>query len=166
LNQLEKAFLVIERGEIKMAAGDVIYEYGFFLLPTSKNATANIAKGDVVSLKDGRKCMAGDDGPFGVAITDIANGEDMKGKVLIKGIVKVVASGSIGQFTYVAPDDNGKVKAAAALSVSVPIGDTPVTSNAAQPNLVETGSYCPDGLVGTALEAASANGDVITIILQ
>jgi hypothetical protein len=149
-----------------MAAGDVMYEYGFFLLPTSKTATAAISKGDVVSLTDGRKCAAGDDGPFGVAITDIANGEDMKGKVLIKGVVKVVASGSIGQFAYVAPDNNGKVKAATALSVSVPTGDTPVTSNAAQPNLVEAGSYCPDGLVGAALEAASANGDVITIILQ
>jgi hypothetical protein len=149
-----------------MAAGDVIYEYGFFILPTSKNATAAIAKGDVVSLQDGRKCAAGDDGPFGVAIADIANGEDMKGKVLIKGVVKVVASGSISQFAYVAPDANGKVKAAAVLSVSVPTGETPVTSNAAQPNLLEAGSYCPDGLVGAALEAANANGDVITIILQ
>ncbi|MEM2925696.1 MAG: DUF2190 family protein [Methanocellales archaeon] len=149
-----------------MAAGNVIYEYGFFLLPVSKTAAAAIAKGDVVSLADGRKCAAGDDGPFGVAITDIASGEDMKGKVLIKGVVKVVASGAIGQFKFVAPDANGKVKEAAALSVSIPSGETTVTSTAAQPNLVEAGSYCPDGLVGTALEAASANGDVIAIILQ
>jgi len=148
-----------------MAAGDVMYEYAFFLLPTSKTATAAIATGDVVSLADGRKCAAGDDGPFGVAIADIANGEDMKGKVLIKGIVKVVASGAIAQFKFVAPDANGRIKAAVPLSVTVPSGATAVTSTAAQPDLVEAGSYCPDGLVGTALEAASANGDIITIIL-
>jgi len=120
-----------------MSAGDVIYEYGFWLLPTSKNATAAISKGDVVSLPDGRKCATGDSGPFGVAITDIASGENMQGKVLIKGTAKVVTSGAISQFAYVAPDNNGKVKAAGAT----------------------------DSKVGVALEAASASGDIITIIL-
>lgn len=139
-----------------------MYEYAFFLLPTSKTATADIAKGDVVSLPDGRKCAAGDDGPFGVAVRDIANGEDLKGKVLVKGVVKVVANGAIAQFKYVAPDANGRVKQAS--PVAIPEGATTVTSTAAQPPL--TGSYCPDGLVGRALEAASAAGDEITVMLE
>lgn len=145
-----------------MAAGDVMYEFNFFLLPVSKAAAADIAKGDVVSLADGRKCQAGDDGPFGVAVRDIAAGEDMKGKVLIRGIVKVKASGAIAQFKYVAPDANGKVKQAS--PVAIPSGTTTVTSTSANPAL--TGSYGPDGLVGRSLEAASADGDEITIILE
>lgn len=148
-----------------MAAGDVVYEYAYMLLPTSKNATAAINKGEVVSLKDGRKCAAADPGPFGVAVTNIANGADMKGKVLIKGVVDVVASGQIGQFNFVKPDSDGKVAQASKISVSVPSGSTSVLSKSAQPDLTEAGSIPPDGLVGMALDAASSNGDVITVIL-
>ncbi len=150
----------------KLAAGDVRYEFSYMKLPTSKNATADIAKGEVVSLKDGRKCAASDPGPFGVATEAISNGSDMRGKVLIKGVVDVTASGSIGQFNYVKPDANGKVAQAAKITVTVPSGSTSVLSKAAQPDLTETGSIPPDGLVGRALDAASLDGDVITILLE
>jgi len=149
-----------------MAAGDIRYEYAFWLLPVSKNATAAISKGDVVSLPDGRKCAAGDGGPFGVAIADIASGEDMKGKVLVKGAVDVVANGAISQLKFVKPAANGRVEAAAKMAVAVPSGATTVTSTAAQPDLTESGSIPPDGLVGLTLDAASNAGDVITILLD
>ena len=149
-----------------MAAGDIKYEYAFFLLPTSKNATAAIAKGDVVSLPDGRKCAAGDGGPFGIAIKAIASGEDMKDKVLIKGAADVVADGAINQFTYVKPAANGQVEAAAKIAVAVPAGATTVPSTAAQPDLTESGSIPPDGLVGYALDAAAGAGSVFTLLLE
>lgn len=149
-----------------MAAGDIPYEYGFFMLPTSKNATAAIAKGDVVSLPDGRKCAAGDGGPFGVAIKAIASGADMKGNVLIKGAADVVAAGTISQFSYVKPAANGQVDAASKISVAVPSGGTTVTSTAAQPDLTESGSIPPDGLAGYALDAAAGASSVFTLLLE
>ncbi len=149
-----------------MAAGDVKYEFNYMVLPTSKNAAAAITKGEVVSLKDGRKTAALDPGPFGVAIADIANATDMKGKVLIKGVVDVTASGQVGQFNFVKPDANGKVAQAAKIAVAVPAGATAVTSKAAQPDLTESGSIPPDGLVGRALDAAAQDGDVITVLLE
>lgn len=150
-----------------MAAGDIKYEQvPFWLLPVSKNATADISKGDVVSLPDGRKCAAGDGGPFGVAIADITSGEDMRGKVLVKGAVDVVAAGAISQFNFVKPAANGQVDVAAKIAVAVPSGATPVTSDAAQPDLTESGSIPPDGLVGRTLDAASTAGDLITVLLD
>jgi len=148
-----------------MAAGDIQYEYAFWLLPVSKNATAAITKGDVVSLPNGRKCTTGDGGPFGVAIADIVNGEDMKGKVLFKGAIDVVANGVINQFTYLKPAANGRVESATKIAVAVPSGATPVTSTAAQPDLTESGSIPPDGLVGSNLDPAAQAGDIITILL-
>jgi len=53
---------------------------------------------------------------------------------------------------------NGKLKAAADISVSVPSGTTTVTSNAAQPDLVEIGSIPPYGvIVGFAEESVDAS---------
>jgi len=62
----------------------------------------------------------------------------MKGKVLLKGVVRVVASGSVSQLTLVAPDDNGKVKSGGS----------------------------GDAVVGLALESAGSTGGEITIILR
>jgi len=149
-----------------LAAGDVKYEFNYMVLPTSKNATADIAKGEAVSLKDGRRTAASDPGPFGVAIAAIASGAEMKGKVLIKGVVDVTASGIVGQFNFVKPDANGKVAQASTINVVVPAGSTAVTSKAAQPTLTKSGSIPPDGLLGRALDAAGADGDVITVLLE
>jgi len=53
---------------------------------------------------------------------------------------------------------NGKLKAAALISVSVPTGATQVTSNAAQPDLTEIGSIPPYGpIVAYAEESVDAS---------
>jgi len=54
---------------------------------------------------------------------------------------------------------DGKVRKASALSVSVPSGSTTVTSDAAQPNLVEAGSAMPGGpIIAYAEESQDASG--------
>jgi hypothetical protein len=90
-------------------AGDIDMTHDFFLLPASKNATAAIAKGQIVSLKDGRPWQTGDKGPFGVANQAVASGADMKGKVLVDGVVWVAAGGAIAQFSAVVPSDVDEV---------------------------------------------------------
>ena len=124
-----------------MAAGDIAYEYAFFLLPVSKTASTAISKGQLVKLSDGDPAASGDYGPFGIAIDDIAANEDMKGKVLIKGVAYATAGGAISALTYVKAGDGGKVV-----------------------DFVE-GTDAESLIVGIALEAASGDGDVIKIML-
>ncbi len=93
------------------SAGDIDMTHDFFLLPSSKNATAAIAKGDIVTLSAGRKFAAGDKGPYGVATQAIASGADMKGKVIIDGVVYVKAVGAILQFSAVMPASATQVSA-------------------------------------------------------
>ena len=124
-----------------MAAGDIAYEYSFFLLPVSKTAAANITKGQLVDLDGGDPADSGDYGPFGIAIDDIAANEDMKGKVLIKGVAYATAGGAISALTYVKAGTDGKVV-----------------------DFVE-GTDTEALIAGVALEAASGDGDVIKIML-
>jgi hypothetical protein len=123
-----------------MPAGDVCYEFGFWTLPSSKAAASSIAKGEVVDLSQARRCAQGDTGPFGVALEAIPQGADMRGRVLMKGVVYVAAGGAVGALSYVRPGDGGAVLAAQRIAVTVPSGEVAVTSTAAQPNLVESGS--------------------------
>ncbi len=90
-------------------AGDIDMTHDFFLLPSSKNATAAIAKGDIVTLSAGRKFAAGDKGPYGVAREAVSSGADMKGKVAIDGVVYVKAVGAISQFSTVMPANGTEV---------------------------------------------------------
>jgi len=143
-----------------LAVGDIAFEYAFFLLPVTKVSTAAITKGELVSLKDGRKAAAGDPGPFGIAVAAIASGEDMKGKVLIKGVAYVAASGVISQFAYAKPDANGKVAAAAKIAVAYDSG-----ANTVGTNPVESGSIPPDGLAGMVLDATTSDGDLTRLVL-
>jgi hypothetical protein len=83
--------------------------HDFFFLPVSKNATAAITKGQIVSLKDGRPWQAGDKGPFGIANQNVASGADMRGKIVIHGVVWVAADGAISQFASVVPTDVDEV---------------------------------------------------------
>jgi hypothetical protein len=85
------------------SAGDIDMTHDFFLLPSSKNATADITKGDIVTLSAGRKWAWGDKGPYGVATQAITNGTNMKGKVIVDGVVYVKAVGAISQFSAVMP---------------------------------------------------------------
>jgi hypothetical protein len=62
---------------------------------------------------------------------------------------------------------NGKVRKASALSVTVPAGGTTVTSDAAQPNLVEAGSTMPGGpILAYAEESQDASGGDKAIIAK
>lgn len=62
---------------------------------------------------------------------------------------------------------DGKVRKAVALSVSVPAGGTTVTSDAAQPNLVEAGSAMPGGpIVAYAEESQDASGGDKVIVAK
>jgi len=101
------------------SAGDIDMTHDFFLLPSSKNATADIAKGDIVTLSAGRKWQAGDKGPYGVAYQAIKSGADMKGKVLVDGVVWVVADDVISQFSAVVPTAAAKVSAISGVTVTV-----------------------------------------------
>jgi hypothetical protein len=100
-------------------AGDIDMTHDFFLLPSSKNATAAIAKGNIVSLKDGRPWQSGDKGPFGVANQAVANGADMKGKILVDGVVWVQAGGAINQYASIVPSDVDEVSEQDGYSVAV-----------------------------------------------
>ncbi len=125
-----------------MAAGDIKYEYGLWLLPVSKTAEADISKGQLVSLSDGVPAAAGDHAPFGVAIEDIASGEDMRGKIIISGVVEVVAGGPISALSYVKAGDGGKVV-----------------------DYVE-GTDAESLIAGIALDAAAGDGDIIRLLLR
>jgi len=62
---------------------------------------------------------------------------------------------------------NGKLKAAAAIAVSVPAGATAVTSTAAQPDLLEIGSIPPYGvIVGFAEESVDASAADKSIMVR
>lgn len=119
-----------------MAPGDVNRLRDFTLLDYSLAATADIKKGDIVTLAKGAPFTAGDDGPFGVANQAIKTDADMKGKVLIHGVVSVLADGAIDAQTYVKP----------ASSTKVHTGVTGITE-----------------LLGETMEAATETGDEIDV---
>ncbi len=130
------------------SAGD-IDSADFRLLLSSKNATAAIAKGNIVSLRDGRPWQSGDKGPFGIANQAVASGADMKGKIVVDGVVWVQAGGAINQFASVVPSDVDEVSEQDGYSVTV------------------SGSTGTGGLLlaEVAYDAAVNDGDLIRIDL-
>ncbi len=141
-------------------AGDVDITHDFFLLPSSKNAASAIAKGDIVQLNAARTWTAGDKGPFGVAREAIASGADMKGKVVLDGVVWILANAAISQFDAVTPATGQRV--ATAVALAIPSGGTAMTSTSANPAL--TGSLPTGGMVmGMALDVASGAGVLLRV---
>jgi hypothetical protein len=139
------------------SAGDVDMAQGFFFLPASKNATATITKGQIISLKDGRPWQAGDKGPFGIANQAVASGADMKGKVVINGVVFVAADAAIAQFAPVVPVDVDEVATATVLALGT----------GASGGTGMTGSLLPGGLLlGMAFDAAVNDGDLLRVQLR
>jgi hypothetical protein len=130
-------------------AGDVDMNVDFLLLPFDKNATAAIAKGQIVSLKDARPWQTGDKGPFGIANQAVSSGSSMRGKVLIDGVIWVAAGGAINQFSPVVPSDVDEVSEQDGYIVTVS-GST------------GTGALL---LGDMALDAAVNDGDLIRILL-
>jgi len=92
-----------------MAPGDVNRLRDFTLLDYSVTATADVAKGDIVTLKAGRKWQSGDGGPYGVATRATSSGVDLKGRVLIDGVVAVLCSKTVTVQTYVKPASSTQV---------------------------------------------------------
>lgn len=129
----------------------------------SIKAAADLLKHRCVGL-DGNYAPA-DGYAAGVLNADTKTGN--MGPVAYKGVTIVTAKGVITAGKKVAVDaDAGKVKEASALSVTVPTGSTPVTSDAAQPNLVEAGGILPQLVIGTAWDAAVNDGDLIRVKLD
>ncbi len=138
------------------SAGDIDKIGDYLLLPVSKNSTATITKGQIISLKDGRPWQAGDKGPFGVANQNVASGANMQGKILIDGVVWVAADAAIVQYAPVVPIDVDEVATATALALGT----------GASGGTGMTGSLMPGGmLLGTAWDVASADGDLIRVDL-
>ena len=73
---------------------------------------------------------------FGVALKSGGVGESIP--VLVRGIVKMTASGVITTGSPVKSDDNGVV-VAAAVTVTIPTGTTTVTSSSANPSMMIEG---------------------------
>jgi hypothetical protein len=91
------------------SAGDIDMAHDFFFLPVTKLATAAINKGDIVTLSAGRSFQDGDVGPYGIANQAIASGADMKGKVVIDGVVYVKTVGALSQFAMAMPASSTEV---------------------------------------------------------
>jgi hypothetical protein len=122
-----------------MAPGDVNRLRDFILLDYSLTATAAMSKGDIVTLKSGRKWQSGDVGPYGVATQAISNGAEMKGKVLRHGVVAMLVDSAVAAHTYVKP----------ATATKVHTGVTAITD-----------------CLGESMEDASADGDEIDVELE
>ncbi len=131
------------------------------VLTTSIQATADILKHRFIGF-NGNYASA-DSRALGVSGADTKAGQYIP--VVAVGIALVEASGAISAGAAVAVAANGKAQAATAFSVSVPSGVTAVTSDAAQPNLIEAGGVLPQAVMGYALDSASADGDIIRILL-
>lgn len=97
------------------------------------------------------------------------NGGDMA--VISLGVAVVKSGGAITAGQRVVSDATGRAVAAVAASVAVtvPSGATAVTSDAAQPNLVETigatSAYLPYYVAGVALDAAGGANEFIRVKL-
>jgi hypothetical protein len=147
-----------------VAAGDVILEAEFQMLAFTKLATAAIAKGDIVTLNAGRKWTTGDKGPYGVARQAIANGADMKGKVVVDGPVYVVADDAIVQFKKVVPSAAAKVSECAAMTGTLTTGTDHVTLAS---GTTLAGGIPPEGWpLGTSQSAATGDGDLIIVDVE
>lgn len=137
-------------------AGDIDMTSDFFLLPVTKLSTAAITKGQIVSLKDGRPWQAGDLGPFGVANQAVASGADMRGKVLIDGVIWVAAGAAVSQYADVVPGDTDEVIPATVLALGT----------GASGGTGMSGSLMPGGdILGTAYDVAVNDGDLIRVDL-
>jgi hypothetical protein len=112
---------------------------------------------------DGNYCGA-DAKALGVSETDTKAGQQCP--VIVYGIALVEAGGAISKGQAVKSDANGKAVAATNFSVSVPAGATTVTSDAAQPDLVEAGGVLPEAVNGYALDDAAGAGEIIRVVLR
>lgn len=98
---------------------------------------------------------------LGVAQQDAALNELTP--VTVLGTAIVEAGGAVAVGGYVTSDNQGRAIAAANLAVAA--GATAVTSTAANGSGILTGSVTAEKINAIALEAASAAGDLIEVLL-
>lgn len=131
----------------------------------SINAQSDLIKQRFIGF-DGNYCAANAKS-LGVSQTDIEQNQQCP--VTVTGIALIESGGAISAGNALVSGTNGVALAATSLSiaVSVPEGSTPVTSDAAQPNLAETiaGSVTPQAINGYALDAASGAGEIIRVLV-
>lgn len=102
----------------------------------------------------------------GIGLTTMAAKAGEPVPVAVLGIAIGTSGGAISVGDKLTTDANGKLVAAAAVSVTVPAGATAVTSDAAQPDLVEAGGVLPQRILGEALSAASGADEKIRVLLK
>lgn len=135
-------------------------------------AATVIAAADLVRNRfvtpDGNYCGAGAKA-LGVSAEKALANEDMPVHIGAGSIVIVESGAAItlgaGGMKAVKSDSTGRAVTATAFSVTVPGSGTAVTSDAAQPNLVEAGGVLPEIVVGYALDAATGDGELIRVQL-
>jgi len=145
-----------------LALGDALDESQAFIMDFK--AQASITKGQAVKMSThtagevGSVTVAGaGDTAVGIALKTVSAGEYVT--VLLKGVVKVTASGAVTIGTDVKSGANGVV-VAAVKTVTIPTGATAVTSTSAQPSMtVEAGIA-----FGVALQTF-ADGDTGLILV-
>lgn len=129
----------------------------------SIQAQANLVKHRFIGF-DGNYCAANAKS-LGVSQADIEQNQQCP--VVVTGIALIESGGVISAGNALVSGTNGVALAATNLgiAVTVPEGSTPVTSDAAQPNLTETitGSVTPQAINGYALDDASGTGETIRV---
>ncbi|MFH2032170.1 MAG: capsid cement protein [Bacteroidota bacterium] len=131
------------------------------LLITSILAAANLTKNLFVGF-DGALCSANVK-PLGVIAADTLSGEQMP--VSVSGITLVFSGAAVALGAPVVSNAAGKAITATAVSVTIPVAATPVTSDAAQPTLVIAGSVLPQVIAGYAVDSASGADELIRVLL-
>jgi hypothetical protein len=131
----------------------------------SLQAQANLVKHRFIGF-DGNYCVA-DAKSLGVSQTDTEQLQQCP--VIVTGIALIESGEAInaGNPLVAGTDGVALVAASLAVSVAVPAGATPVTSDAAQPDLTETitGSVTPQAINGYALDDASDAGEIIRVLV-
>jgi len=115
-------------------AGDIAHERGLQVITIT--AGEDISKGDVVTLVDGMiaDVTAGETGPFGVAIADIANGEEGEVAIAPSTVYLTAGTGGFTAFTHVMPSETATEEG----------------------TVVDVATPTFDEVVGVALETATA----------
>jgi len=135
------------------------------ILTTSITAGADIPKGRFIGF-DGGLCGANAKA-LGVSEVDTKQGQQLP--VIVYGIAIVETGGAVSAGAAVTSDSSGRAVAASNVSVTVtvPAGETPVTSTAAQPDLQESisGGVLPQAINGYALDSATQAGQFIRVKL-
>lgn len=134
-------------------------------LTTSITAGADIPKSRFIGF-DGGLCAANTKA-LGVSEVDTKQGQQLP--VIVYGIAMVETGGAVSAGSAVTSDSSGRAVAASnvTVTVTVPAGETSVTSNAAQPDLQESisGGVLPQAINGYALDSATAAGKFIRVRL-